>query len=77
MLKIRFPDGGSDELVFLRKFNPIPVGANERAESVDHCIYNGVLSTEKSHVTLTGCAKSNNFEVLIQQIYKFSTTTLG
>jgi hypothetical protein len=63
LLKIRFPDGGSDEIVLLRKFNPIPVGANERAESVDECIYKGFLSQEKSHVTITGCAKSDNFQV--------------
>ena len=61
LLKIGFPDGGLDEIVFLRKFNPIPVGPKERADSVDECIYNGFLSKEKSHVTLTGCAKSNNF----------------
>jgi hypothetical protein len=48
LLKIGFPDGGLDEIVYLRKFNPIPVGANERADSVDECIYNGFLSTEKT-----------------------------
>ena len=66
LLKIGFPDGGLDEIVFLRKFNPIPVGPNERADSVDECIYNGFLSKEKSHVTLTGCAKSNNFQVFLK-----------
>jgi len=70
LLKVGFPDGGSDEIIYLRKFNPIPVGSNERADSVDSCIYNGVLGTEKSHVTLTGCAKSNNFQVFIHHILK-------
>jgi len=69
LLKIAFPDGGLDEIVFFRKFNPIPVGANERADSVDECIYNGFLSNEKTHVTLTGCAKSNNFQVRVYNIF--------
>ena len=51
---------------FQQTYNPIPVGADERAEEVDNCIYDGYLMNEKDvYVTMAGCANSDNFQVKI------------
>ena len=64
VLRIRFPDGGDDDIALLKPFNPIPLGLNERAEDVDSCIFHGFLQKEKAtYVTVTGCPESNNFQV--------------
>jgi hypothetical protein len=68
ILKIKFYDGGDDDSALLRKYNPIPMGPMERSDSVDDCIYNGFLSKESDvHVTVTGCAMSNNFQVKLNK----------
>jgi hypothetical protein len=67
-LKIVFPDGNVD-FAYLKRYNPIPVGPNERAEDVDPCIFNGHLEHEKTvYVTLVGCPFTKNFQVF--RIYK-------
>ncbi len=64
LLKVTFPDGQEDVAV-LKRFNPIPIGPNERAENVDQCIFDGYLSEEKDvYVTVTGCPLTGNFDVL-------------
>jgi len=64
LLRIRFPDGDKDDFAILKTFNPIPLGANERAEDVDSCIYDGYLQNESNvYVTVTGCANSDTFQV--------------
>jgi hypothetical protein len=64
LLRITFPDGDQDDFAVLRRYNPIPVGPNERAEDVDSCIYDGYLRDESDvYVTVTGCASSDNFQV--------------
>jgi len=63
LLKITFPDGSEDTAV-LKRFNPIPVGPNEREEDVDPCIFDGYLRQEDdSYVTVTGCPLTGNFDV--------------
>jgi hypothetical protein len=63
LMKINFPDG-SEDFAVLQTYNPIPVGADERAEEVDNCIYDGYLMNEKDvYVTMAGCANSDNFQI--------------
>ena len=62
-LKIIYPNGNED-FADLKKYNPIPVGPNERAEAVDPCIFNGFLREESNvYITLTGCPFTNTFQV--------------
>lgn len=64
VLKITFPNGVSD-LAVLKTFNPIPLQTFERQEDVDACIYDGYLVNEENvYVTVTGCAQTNNFNVI-------------
>jgi len=61
-LKIIYPNGNVD-FANLKQYNPIPVGPNERAESVDPCIFNGYLKEESNvYITLTGCPFTNTFQ---------------
>jgi len=61
-LKINYPNGNAD-FADLKQYNPIPVGPNERAESVDPCIFNGYLKEESNvYITLAGCPFTNNFQ---------------
>jgi len=63
MLKVTFPNGEED-IAALKRYNPIPIGPNERAEDVDQCIFDGYLSQEEAvYVTVTGCPSSGNFDV--------------
>ena len=63
-LKLSFPDQGNDDFAVMRPYNPIPLGPTERAEEMDSCIYQGFLLNEKDvHVTMTGCAYSDDFKV--------------
>ena len=65
LLRITFPDGGEDDVAVLKEYNPIPMGPSERSSDVDRCIYSGILGNEKDvDVTLTGCAMSDNFQVI-------------
>ena len=78
LLRIKFQDGGDDDFALLRKFNPIPIGPTERSESVDDCIYNGFLSKEEDvHVTVTGCAMSDNYQVIFFQFFSLNLFTFG
>ena len=66
LLRVAFPDEGQDDFAVLRSFNPVPLAAHERAEDLDSCIYEGYLLNEKDvHVTVTGCALSDNLQVII------------
>ena len=63
-LKIVYPDGNID-FAYLKRYNPIPIGPNERAQDVDPCIFRGLLEQEKTvHVTLAGCPFTKNFQVI-------------
>ena len=73
-MRIKFQDGGDDDFALLRKFNPIPIGPTERSESVDDCIYNGFLSKEEDvHVTVTGCAMSDNYQVIFFSVFQLES----
>ncbi len=62
-LKIIYPNGKVD-FADLKKYNPIPVGPNERSEAVDPCIFNGFLREEsKVYITLAGCPFAETFQV--------------
>jgi hypothetical protein len=64
-LKVTFQDGQED-IAVLKRYNPIPVGPNEREENVDQCIFDGYLADEKDvYVTVTGCPLSGNFDVTL------------
>ncbi len=66
VLKITYPNGLSD-IAVLKSYNPIPVQSYERLEDVDPCIYDGYLANEKAvYVTLTGCARTDTFNVRIK-----------
>jgi len=64
-LAIHFNDGKPDDIAVLKRFNPIPRGANEREEDIDQCIFNGYLLFESDvYVTLTGgCPFEDSFEI--------------
>jgi hypothetical protein len=63
LLIITFPDGRLD-FAELELHEVIPRGPDERPEDVDGCIYRGYLRQEMDgYVSVTGCAKSNNFQV--------------
>jgi hypothetical protein len=60
----------------LKRYNPIPIGPNERAEDVDPCIFNGHLEEEKNvHVTLAGCPFTKNFQVIKRAFTDTSVVT--
>jgi len=64
LMRIHFQDGLPDDHAVLKRFNPIPQHALERAEDIDACIFEGFLMNEPdSFVTVTGCPGSKNFEV--------------
>lgn len=66
LLKVTFQDGQED-IAVLKRYNPIPVGPNEREENVDQCIFDGYLSDEKDvYVTVTGCPFTGNFDVQLR-----------
>jgi hypothetical protein len=67
LLKITFPDSGEDDVAVLKRFNPIPVGPQERSEDIDNCIFHGYLLNEKDvYVTVTGCPESKDLQVSLK-----------
>ena len=72
-LRIAFPDQGNDDFAILKPYNPVPLAPHERSEDLDSCIYQGYLLNEKDvHVTMTGCAMSDNFKVTNCILFTFS-----
>ncbi len=73
-LKIIYPNGNVD-FADLKKYNPIPVGPNERSDAVDPCIFNGFLREESdAYITLAGCPFANTFQVTNENVIIVITT---